>query len=509
MKGPALARLVFACFAVPLFPLAARLRSEPELRQEAVVLCEGNGNASRVVAATRAARRAGIRPGFTLPQARALLPKLVARARDPESERAAQEALLDAAALLSPRVEETGPGLVTLDVSGLERQFASPFEREIGHALLQSASHAGLPARVGLAASKLAARVAASLPGPLTVVPAGEEARFLAPLPVDRLAPELEVAAKLARWGIRAIGDLVRLPAAEVTSRLGEAGRQLLASARGDDPRPLQPRRPPPDFSEGMELEWPLVTLEPFLGLAQGALERLVARLSAEALSCAKLTLALRLEPEGHDVRAFHLPAPTRDVKTLLRLTRLELERKLPGAAVAAFAFTAEPDRPRLGQLTLFGPAELSPDRLATTLSRLLSVVGEGNLGAPEAVDGHLPERFALAPYSPPAAPLTRRPGGGRGLLSVRVLRPAVELEVLTEEEPAGARLLSLRSAAGSLSIRGTVRVASGPWQLEEGWWSEAPVARDYWDVELAGGDLYRIYRERASGSWFADGVYD
>jgi hypothetical protein len=53
------------------------------------------------------------------------------------------------------------------------------------------------------------------------------------------------------------------------------------------------------------------------------------------------------------------------------------------------------------------------------------------------------------------------------------------------------------------------VRVASGPWGLEEEWWSEQPVARDYWDVELAAGGLYRIYRDRASGEWYADGIYD
>jgi protein ImuB len=79
-----------ACLLLPLFPLAARLRSEPELTREALVVVEGNGNAARVVAATRAARAAGVRPGLSLPQARALCPKLVARPRDEECERAAQ-----------------------------------------------------------------------------------------------------------------------------------------------------------------------------------------------------------------------------------------------------------------------------------------------------------------------------------------------------------------------------------------------------------------------------------
>ncbi len=53
------------------------------------------------------------------------------------------------------------------------------------------------------------------------------------------------------------------------------------------------------------------------------------------------------------------------------------------------------------------------------------------------------------------------------------------------------------------------VRVTAGPWTLEDGWWSNQPVERDYWDVELSGGGLYRVYRDRKTGDWFADGMYD
>ena len=103
---------MIACLFVPLFPLAARLRSEPELKDEAVAIFEGNGNAARVVAATRKARRAGIAPGMTLPQARGRMPGLVARGRDAECERAASEALLEVAESFSPRVEDAGEGVV-------------------------------------------------------------------------------------------------------------------------------------------------------------------------------------------------------------------------------------------------------------------------------------------------------------------------------------------------------------------------------------------------------------
>ncbi len=559
---------MLACLHVPLFPLAARLRSEPDLKGEAVAVFEGNGNAARVVAAARRAREKGIQAGMTLPQARSLCPGLTVRPRDLESERAAQEALLEVADTFSPRVEDAGEGLVYMDLEGLPSLMArdsglgtrnsgvtpqitnhksqitnlSSFSRD----LILAAEKASLPLRVGVAASKLAARVAAGLPDSPTVVPEGEERQFLARLPLSRLAPQIDIAETLERWGIRSIGEFARLPEGEVASRLGDLGRELHAAARGIDPRPLEPRMPPPCLSEGMDLEWPLATLEPFLFLGNAALERLVARLESQGLACVKLEVTLKLDPDGCDARAIALPAPTREVKTLLTLVRLELEARPPGAPVSGFTFAAHPDKPRRAQLSLFGPAALSPDRLATTIARLASMLGANRVGSPRAVNGHLPERFTQTGYAPPPPPtLARPPRGGRGLLAVRVLRPPLELEVLiapsitNHKSPittSPVRLLSLKSlpppchperSEGSalapsltthnsqlttsppLFISGSIKVASGPWSLEDSWWSQTPADRDYWDIELSDGALYRIYRDRSTDAWYADGIYD
>src|SRR5919206_3890958 len=132
-----------ACFFVPMFSLAARLRSEPDLLNEAVVIVEGNGNNAHVVAATRRARTKGIRPGHSLAQARSILPKLIARGRDAECERTAQEALLEVAETFSPRVEDAGEGIVYADIDGMERHFDT--EHELGRAAIQAAESIGLP----------------------------------------------------------------------------------------------------------------------------------------------------------------------------------------------------------------------------------------------------------------------------------------------------------------------------------------------------------------------------
>jgi protein ImuB len=494
-----------ACFFVPMFPLAARLRSEPELLEEAIAIVDGNGNAAHVVAATRRARTKGIRPGMSLAQARSILPKLIARPRDIECERTAQEALFEVAETFSPRVEDAGEGVVFVDISGMARHYES--ETGLARAAMRAAEGVALPARVGIAASKLAARVAAELPKAPTIVEAGKESEFLAPLPLTRLSPELDAAATLRRWGIASIGELAGLPESEVASRLGELGRELHHAARGIDPRPLIPRPLPPDFREGMELEWPLVALEPFLFIANAALDRLSKRMELQGFACTRLELTLVLEPDGFYSRAIDLPAPTRDVKTMLTLLRLDLEKNPPGAPVAGFTLVAHPDRPRRAQLSLFGPPALSPEKLATTIARLVSMLGEGRVGMAMAVDGHLPERHAVGDYAPPPPPTTRTaPRRSRGLLAVRVFRPPVAVEVITRETD-GEKQIATINGEGDLS--GNVRVSSGPWRIEEGWWNDAPASREYWDVELERGGIYRLYQSAPTNDWFVDARYD
>jgi hypothetical protein len=82
--------------------------------------------------------------------------------------------------------------------------------------------------------------------------------------------------------------------------------------------------------------------------------------------------------------------------------------------------------------------------------------------------------------------------------------QPGIQIVSVREERP-----VSDEESSRKVLISGDARVSSGPWRLEEGWWTETPAAREYWDVEIAGGGIYRLYRERTGGGWFADGVYD
>src|SRR6266404_9779230 len=147
-----------ACFWVPELSLIAALRAEPQLCAEPLAVVQaGLGGRAHVLGATAAA--VGVEPGQSLAEARAICPRLITREASPERERAAAQAAREAASAVSPRVEETAPGLVHLDASGLESLIGD--DRAVARAGVAAAERVGVRAAVGLAGSKSVAWLAA------------------------------------------------------------------------------------------------------------------------------------------------------------------------------------------------------------------------------------------------------------------------------------------------------------------------------------------------------------
>ncbi|HUE30215.1 MAG TPA: DNA polymerase Y family protein [Verrucomicrobiae bacterium] len=482
-----------ACLLVPDLPVAAACRAEPDLAGRPLALAAGTGTHAPIVAAAAAARARGVRPGHTVAQARAIAADLIVRPRDDAAERSAVRALVDVAASLASRIEAATDGAIYLDAAGAAHLV--PSEAGLATALVARAARVGLAARAAVGGSMTVARLAA-LHG-TEVVPPGTELGFLAPLPLACLASPPALAATLERWGIRRLGDLARLPVAEVATRLGPAGTALVHAARGEDERPLAPQALGGPVEEAIDLEYALDALEPLLFVLRGLVERGVARVGLEGIGVARLGLALGLEDRSRDERVVPLAAPTRDVKTLLTCLRAELEARPPRAAVERVVLAAVPETVRVAQLGLFNPAGPSPERLATTLARLAALCGTERVGAPAVIDSHRPGAAAVAPFTLGGMPAPPSANGCR--LVVRALRPPRPVEVFADRD----RPDFVRGEG----LGGRVVGAAGPWRLAGEWWSDGAFARDYYDLELSDGGLYRCFRE--DGRWFVDGVYD
>jgi protein ImuB len=489
-----------ACLLVPDLPVAAVARADPDRSGHPLVLTDVPGPHARVVAASAEARALGIRPGrHTAAQARAYANDLIVRRRDGAAEASARRALVDVAASLAERIELGGDGAVLLDAEGSTHLVGT--EAGLATALVARAIRVGLDARAAVASSMTVARLVARHGHGTEVVPRGAEIGVLAPLPLACLDPPPAIAATLARWGIRTLGDLARLPADEVATRLGPDGAVLVRAARGEDERPLAPQTFDDTVEETAALEHAIDNVEPLLFALHALVLRALERIGLAGTGCLRLGLRLELDDRSRDARTIPLAAPTRDVKTLLTCLRVELEARPPRAAIVRIVLTAVPARVRATQLGLFVPAGPAPERLAATLARLGALCGTDRVGVPVPVDGHRPGSAAVAPFALPPATDAPRDDPAPCRLVIRALRPPRPLDVFTERDaPCFVR------GAG---LGGRVVGVAGPWRVATEWWNDAACLRDYYDLELTDGGIYRCFRDRRSGAWFVDGAYD
>lgn len=555
----------FACIFVPNFPVAAIFRAEPELRVQAVAIFEGKPPLEKVFAVNESAGRMGITPGMTKAQAE-LCSELTLRPRSPWQESAAHAALLDCAQSFSPCVEDAAADTAILDIAGMKSLFGTL--PEMAHAISRRVTSLGLDGNVAVASNPDAAVLAAHGFSGVTVIPPGKEGESLGSLPVEVLfadritGKELQVKEKeatqkneaerllvtLDRWGIRHLRALATLPEVALSERLGQEGLRLQQLARGTASRTLVPVEVVAVFEEAVELEYPIVLLEPLAFLLSRLLDQLCARLAARALATQELRLTLELQnlkgvdpqldtfgipsesdashsaaqsqsPAQHSVfdrqnkfcRTLRLPLSMLDPKLFLKLLQLDLNAHPPGAPITKIHLTAEPARPRSAQGGLFLPPSPEPEKLELTLARIAGLVGEARVGSLELLDTYRAESFRMRRFVPGAASETSRQKGSAeeksAVAALRRFRPPLRATVTLENGELVRVVCSKKK-----EVQGNMLWKAGPWRSSGDWWEREAWVRDEWDIALQNADgvvLYRLVHDLLGGSWFVEGTYD
>jgi protein ImuB len=550
-----------ACIFVADFSLAAIVRANPELREQAVALAQIPVNESKPAGSPQAhsrlsqvshrARASGLRTGMTVAQARALIPEVTIAHPSRMAERAAMDALVDVAESISPIVEEGEPGCLWIDLTGAERSFRhstvmqdpeETIESAIAEEIIRRTHRIALDAAVGVAANKETAYLAARCGG-ARVIPYEKEREFLDWMPLDLIGLGTnergdDVETMLKRLGIRRLGDLARLDGRAVGSRFGSRGVELVRLARGEGSATVIARPQAEIFAEAVELEYGIETLEPLDFVMRAMIERLTERLALRGLVAGDLTLSLGLADRRRDERRVAVAAATNEIRALLTLLNLSLESSPPPAAVETIRLSAEPRKPRPAQADMFLPPMPAPDRLEAAIARIAALCGPERVGTIAPANSYRPEAVRVGRFAPPPISINGKAQAGVpakeernsvARMVMRTVRPAEEVEVMcARETPEFVR---------GKSVCARVVSAAGPWRRQGEWWvvSEDPpsrfedtsdgqesrdagswqaqtphsYARDYYELALEDGGVYRMYCDLCSGKWFVDGFYD
>lgn len=314
----------------------------PELRGRPVVVGGPPEARGVVAAASYEARRFGVRSAMPMSRALRLCPRAVRVS--PRFERYAEVSRQVMAIFrdVTPLVEPLSLDEAFLDASqsaigGAARGDPYELARELKRRVKEET---GLTVSIGVGTNKTVAKIASDMgkPDGLVVVPAGEEASFLAPMPVRSLwgvGPKAEQA--LVQMGIRTMGELARADPAALTARFGVRGQWFHRMANGLDDRPVETEHE--RKSVGAETTFPR-------DLSDGPeLRQVLGRVAQE--------VARRLREKGMKARTVVLKLRYSDFRTITRQASLaegaDSAHQLAAAAGALLDKTARPgDRFRL-----------------------------------------------------------------------------------------------------------------------------------------------------------------
>lgn len=394
-----------------------------------------------------------------------------------------------------PRVEVLRPGLCVFGARGPARYFGG--EEVLARKIAEAVTRRGFGCRTGVADGLFAACLAVRS-APRSIVPPGGTREFLAPYPVHALG-QPELAAQLARLGIRTLGDFAALPAKDVTSRFGAGGTAAQRIARGLEARPLAAGPPRAGLSVTGEFDPPAEQAGPVVFAAKGLAEQMLAGLAARGLSCVRV----RVEATGADGRK-----STRlwrhdgllSALAVAQRVRWQLDGWQDGPAggdgrdedagpggIALLRLVPDqlvPDEGR--QLGLWGE-DLVSDRVERAAVRLQAMLGHEAVTHPMLAGGRGPaERVVHVPFGDVRVPRlpADRPWPGR------ILPPA---PATVYQAPVPAQVSDASGGPVTVTGRGAVSgppaalaIGSGPWLEVIAWAGPWPVNERWWDEQHA-----------------------
>ena len=360
---------------------------DPELRGKAFVVAGDPGGRGVVASASYAARPFGVRSAMPTSQALRRCPALrVVRPRHALYSRTSERVfslLRDSV----PVVEPISIDEAFLDVSDDARAGAAVAE-DLRRAIRDRFS---LPTSWGVAANKLVAKIATEVgkPGGLIVVPPGEEARFLAPLPVEMLwgvGPKARE--RLESLGLRTVGALAQKDETWWETQFGRFGIDLAARARGEDSRPVVESREARSMSSETTFAQDVSDGAVLRRTLQEQSESVGARLREAGLAGTTVRLKLRWPDFTTITRQVSLEQPTDQDGEIYRTVAELLERtwkarrpvRLIGVGVAQLG-------PRIRQLSLFDRKWQADERLLAAIDSIRGRYGDRALRKARSAD--------------------------------------------------------------------------------------------------------------------------
>jgi len=339
------------------FFAAVEVLENPDLAGKPVLIGGRPEERGVVATASYPARTFGIRSAMPMYRALKLCPGAIVL---PPRHRLYREYSRRVMAILhraSPLVEQVSIDEAYLDLTGQVAVWDEGIEVS-GDLQRRVLKEVGLSASLGVATNKLVAKVASDRekPGGLTVVRPGEEAAFLAPLPVRVLWGVGPVTAgKLAGMDVTTVGELVQVPEPELQRRFGKHGLAMARQARGQDERPVVTEHEIKSVSQETTFARDVIDAEMLRRQVWQLSQGVAQRLKKAGLAAGTVAIKLRYADFTTLTRQMTLTVPTDDEREIYRAAQVLLKRAWRrGRPVRLLGVTGRHLSPPAGQLALW-----------------------------------------------------------------------------------------------------------------------------------------------------------
>jgi len=359
--------MLIAHFDIDAFYASVAIRDDPSLRGKPVAVA-GNHRRAVVLTASYEARPYGVRSAIPLYRALELCPELIVVPPDRAKYSAASHAVFAIFAARGHAVEGMSLDEAFVELGDMTLDDAVTLVQTIRDEVFATTQ---LTISAGVATGKMIAKIAsdASKPNGLLAIAPGDEAAFLAPLPVGRLwgiGPKTQ--ARLETEGIATIGDVAALDDARVRELFGSWGAEVRDLARGIDRRSVESERETKSISTEETFEYDVRDERRLIDLLREQSRELAEKLASENWSASTVGVKIKRGDFRVFGRQTHLTEPTRDARRIFRaavhcLRRAELHGtpvRLLGLRVASLSL-GEPKQISLFEGATTAPAESQP----------------------------------------------------------------------------------------------------------------------------------------------------
>jgi len=307
------------------FFVSVELLERPELRGKPVVVGGRPDQRGVVTAASYEARKYGVHSAMALRTAGRLCPHAVFLDGHHAKYGEWSDRVATILAKFSPIVEMVSIDEAYLDLSGTERLHGPPLAA--ADTLLRTITRTTeLPCSAGLATTRLVAKVASDQAKPrgLVWVAPGQEARFLAPLPVRKIPGIGEVTERALRaLGIETVELLAAISQEKLETVFGQWGDALYRKARGGDSYEFVMDAEPKSISHNHTFGEDTSDTDTLHALLSHLSQKACKRLREAGLATRTLTLTIRYAGFDTHTRAKTLSEPARLDADIFRIFQM------------------------------------------------------------------------------------------------------------------------------------------------------------------------------------------